>query len=78
MAKNKHKQSLLNDVNNRPCPKSKCHGKLIHCTVTYKPGGPIHNELECFDCGLIKKDPRYKSILRNTFQPRKQRPTRND
>lgn len=62
MSKNAHKNSTWkNEINFRKCPKSKCQGTLIHCQVRYKPRGPIHNELECSECSLIKKDSKFSN-----------------
>lgn len=69
---NKHSKSTWsNDVNNKKCPKRGCNGRLIHCTVSYKRRGPLHEELECSDCGLVKKDPRFRMQSKNKFAPRK-------
>lgn len=53
---NKHTESTwINDINNRKCPKRNCKGTLIHYLIRNVPRGPVVNEYECSDCGLIKK-----------------------
>lgn len=67
--RNKHFKSLWrNDINNRTCPKRTCPGILIHCIVTYIPHGPLCEEFECSECGLVKKYKKHGSNSKKNGQ----------
>lgn len=68
-SKNRHWKSLwLEDNSFKKCRKRSCTGTLIHCQVSYKPFGKLHDELECESCGNVTRDPRYHFKHRKMFQ----------
>lgn len=68
-SRNKHDKSTWQiDSNFKKCRKRNCTGTMIHCQVTYKPGGPVHNELECSNCSNITKDPKFSNRFRNLYK----------
>ena len=59
--RNKHIHSYWrNDVNTLKCPRRGCSGTLIQCLVRYKPRSPVAHELECSDCGLVRRDKSFR------------------
>ncbi len=73
-SKNKHWNSgWAADIDFKKCRKRGCTGTMISCEVTYKPGGAVHNELECSTCSNILKDPKYSNRFRNLFRQTKPR-----
>ena len=67
MSKNKHGWSENNGISRRymdeelgpwrSCPKKKCDGTMVETFVRYVNHGPIFKDLECTECGKVKKDP---------------------
>jgi hypothetical protein len=70
------RSTWASDTDFRRCPKRGCGGTLIHCITTYYPRGPMNNELECSNCSLVKRDPKFKRG-RNNRAPQ-QRPSNNN
>ncbi|HLX54308.1 MAG TPA: hypothetical protein VKR58_10220 [Aquella sp.] len=71
--KSKHFYSTWRNDIARKFPKRNCSGTLIHCVVTYRPGGPTNEELECSQCSYIRKDKRFNFKYKHLYQQPSQR-----